>query len=159
MNKHTRGAAGLALASIVIHFYSCDDTTHFEDPVIPIPWDSVSYNNIDSALLAPDRVEAFYTSYDTATILPVAFTRFPHLRELFWVHGRLTQVPSFIGELRSLQELYLFDNRVSYVAPDIGKLSNLTILALSDNMITTQASLRQYDGMSGSAAWDSRQTC
>lgn len=136
MNRHTRCATGLVLTGLIILLVGCEGPTHIHDPVIPVPWDSVSYNNIDSALLAPDRVEAFYKSYDTSTMLPVAFTRFPRLRKLLWVHGRLTQVPSFIDEMRSLQELYLFDNRISYVAPDIGTLSNLTILALRDNMIT-----------------------
>ena len=125
----------LVLAAIAIFITGCEEG-HYEQPVFPIPWDSVTYNNIDSALLRPDKVERFIHNYDTSKVLPIALTRFPRLRDLTWWYGRLTQVPSFIGDLQSLQELSLASNKITYVAPEIGKLSSLRELGLSDNQIT-----------------------
>jgi leucine-rich repeat protein SHOC2 len=68
--------------------------------------------------------------------IPINFT---------WIilsNNEITEIPSYISELKNLERLSLSDNYINLVSPNFAKLNNLTWLDLTRNNLNSLPNLR-----------------
>ena len=114
---------------------SCDDN-HLWFANQDHTTDSTRFDSLEKALKYPERAITLDVEGDTATALPVQLKLLPNMKFLRWERGRLTAIPSFIGDLQSVLKMAFWYNAIDTIAPEIGKLKNLLELSVSYNNLS-----------------------
>lgn len=94
-----------------------------------------TYDDLELALAAPDRVVTLNLKYKKLSAIPETIRQFKNLEHLDLAHNEITEIPAWIGELRTLRSLALNNNRIAVVPSGIGGLSNLLQFYMADNPV------------------------